>query len=95
MSKTASKPVAKINDTFPVTGSIWRQERDGKVYYSASFQRAYRSESGKWKHSDSFNHRDLLLLAKAADLAETEISKLRAADRQEQSPEEDAQPADE
>jgi hypothetical protein len=88
----ASKPVAKIG--FPVTASIWRKEKDGRASYSATFQRSYKDDKGKRKYSDTFYPDDLLALAKVADQAHTEISKLRAADRQAQSGDDEAEPAE-
>ena len=79
MSNT-SKPVAKIS-LFPVTAAIWQNEKDGKSYYSVTFQRSYKNEKGNWQNSESFGAADLLLLAKVADQAHSEIHKLRDTDR--------------
>jgi hypothetical protein len=79
MSNT--KPVAKIS-LFPVAAAIWHNEKDGRSFYSVSFQRSYKDEKGKWQNSDSFGLTDLLLLAKVADQAHSEIYKLRGADRE-------------
>jgi hypothetical protein len=46
-----------------------------------TFDRRYADKDGTWKRSTSFGFDELLLLAKVADLAHTEIMKLRAADR--------------
>jgi hypothetical protein len=43
-----------------------------------------RQGHGNWKRSDSFNAGDLLLLAKVADQAHSEIYKLRANEPQTQ-----------
>jgi len=85
----SKKPAARIN-MHPITGSIWRNEKDEGVFYSATFERSYKDEAGNWKYTNSFNSGDLLLLAKVADLVHTEISKLRANDRQAQQPEDQA-----
>jgi hypothetical protein len=78
-----AKPVSKVS-FYPVTAAIWRNEgKDGAVFYSATFERSYKGEDGKYKSSDSFNATDLLLLSKVADLAHTEIERLRQADRPE------------
>ncbi len=78
------KPVSKIT-LHPVTAAIWKnQNGDGKVFYSVTFERSYRDEAGNWKSSDNYSVGELLLLAKVADLAHTEIFKLRANDRQTQ-----------
>lgn len=82
MSKSA-KPAAKVT-MYPITAAIWRNETEGRAFYSATFERGYRDDAGNWKSTGTFNAGDLLLLAKVADLAHTEISKLRADDRQAQ-----------
>ena len=86
MSST-SKPAAKIT-LFPVSAAIWHNEKDGNSFYSVSFQRSYKDDKGNWQNSDSFGPSDLLLLAKVADQAHTEIHRLRSANR-------DAQQSDE
>ncbi len=89
MSDT-KKPAAKVN-LHPVSAAIWRnQNQKGDIFYSVTFERSYKDDAGKWQRSDSFNAVDLLLLAKAADQAHSEIYKLRASDRQAHEPEEDA-----
>ena len=76
MSDNNKKPAAKI-DLFPVSAAIWRNENEKGVFYSVTFDRKYKDEADKWQTSSTFNASDLLLLAKAADLAHTEILKLR------------------
>ena len=82
MSNT-SKPAAKIS-LFPVTAAIWQNEKDGRSFYSVSFQRSYKDEKGNWQNSESFGVSDLLLLAKVADQAHSEIYKLRGTERETQ-----------
>lgn len=77
----SKKPVSKVS-LYPVKAAIWRNDANGQPYYSATFERSYKDEAGNWKSSSSFSGNDLLLLAKAADLAHTEIEKLRAVERQ-------------
>lgn len=77
-----NKPVAKIG--FPVTASIWRNEKEGRAYYTTTFQFSYKDETGQWKHTNAFNVDELLPLAKIADLAHTEACKLRTAERRAQ-----------
>ena len=86
----SKKPAARVN-LHPVSASIWRNENTkGEAYYSVTLQRRYKDAEDKWKNSDSFNENELLLAAKVLDLAHTEISKLRASDRQAQQAEEQA-----
>lgn len=93
MSKT-SKPVTKIT-MFPVTAAVWENRSDGKSYYSVTFQRSYRDDKGNWQNSDSFGAADLLLLAKVADQAHSEILKLREANRAPQQSEDEVEPSEE
>lgn len=81
---SSKQPAARFN-LHPISAAIWRnQNAEGAVFYSVTIQRRYRDAQGNWKSSDSFNEGDLLLAGKALDLAHTEISKLRASDRQAQ-----------
>ena len=82
------QPAAKIN-LHPVSAAIWRNENQKGTLYSVTFERSYKDDDGKWHRSGSFNASDLLLLAKVADLAHSEIYKLRAGDRNQQ-PEDEA-----
>ena len=77
----SKKPAAKVT-LHPVSAAIWRnQNQKGDVFYSTTFSRNYRDDEGNWKSSDNFSANELLLLAKVADLAHTEIHKLRTSDR--------------
>jgi hypothetical protein len=81
------QPIAKLS-MFPITAAIWLNEKDGKSWYSTTIQRRYKDDSGTWRSTDSFSVGDLLLVAKIADQAHSEIAKLKAADRQEKQSEE-------
>ena len=83
------KPTAKIN-LHPVSAAIWRNQNPKGVFYSVTFERSFKDEAGKWQTSSTFNANDLLLLAKVADQAHSEIYKLRAADRHNDQSDEDA-----
>ena len=86
----SKKPVAKIT-MYPITAAIWRNETSkGETFYNVSFERSYKDDKGKWQSSDTFSAGDLLLLAKVADLAHSEIHKLRADDRAAQQSEDNA-----
>lgn len=83
------KPAAKIN-LHPVSAAIWRNQNPKGVFYSVTFERLFKDEAGKWQTSSTFNANDLLLLAKVADQAHSEIFKLRASDRHTDQSDEDA-----
>jgi hypothetical protein len=74
------KPAAKVS-IFPVHAIIWRNGSDEKPFYSVNFERSYKDKSGQWKRTASFNPHDLLTLAKVADMAHTDIERLRRADK--------------
>ncbi len=67
-----NRPAGKIN-LYPVSAAIWRKETDKGVFYSVTFEKTYKDSSGKWQSTSSFSESDLLLVAKAANLAHDEI----------------------
>jgi len=78
----SKKPIARVA-LHPVNAAIWKNHGNlGDAFYSVTFERRYRDDSGKWQSSTSFNSNELLVLAKVADLAHSEIFRLRANDRQ-------------
>ena len=85
----SKKPAAKVT-LHPVSAAIWRNQNPNGVFYSVSFERSYKDEAGKWQSSATFGVSDLLLLAKVADQAHSEIYKLRKNDRNAQQPEDEA-----
>lgn len=69
MTNSTNKP-EKVIRIGSVSASIWKRvSKDDLVFYTAQFQRSYRSD-GKTLYTDSFNHDDLLNLAKLARRAE-------------------------
>ena len=83
------KPAARVN-LHPVSAAIWRNQNQKGVFYSVSFERSYKDDAGNWQTSSTFGANDLLLLAKAADLAHSEIFKLRESDRTSEQSEDEA-----
>ena len=79
MNDTSKKqPVSKVS-IYPVNAAIWlNTAQDGTVFYSVTLDRSYKGKDGKYTSTDSFNSGDLLTLAKVADMAHTEVLKLRA-----------------
>jgi hypothetical protein len=43
-----------------VSGTIWRNENDGKPFYTVQLARNYKDAEGNWKAGDNLNHDDLL-----------------------------------
>jgi len=81
-------PVAKLRIGLQ-TASIWQNATDGKTFYTVTFDRRYRDEKGNWHSTTGYGLRDLLVLAKLADLAHTKIIEETAPDAG------DDEPADE
>lgn len=57
-----------------VTATIWRNENDGKPFYTVQVARAYKDGDGVWKAGDTFNHDDILNAVKVLERAENWIS---------------------
>lgn len=66
-----SHPIKKIRVGL-VTVSIWENLHQKGAFYNATFDRAYK-DGDTWKSTQTFGADDLLALAKAADLAHTDI----------------------
>jgi hypothetical protein len=81
MSETKNQPILRV-DCYPIVAAIWRNENaEGEAFYSATFERKYKDKEGKHRSSGNFSASDLLLLAKAADLAHTQMLGFRESDR--------------
>src|SRR5438105_5177378 len=81
MSDT-KEPVSKVQ-LYPVSAAISRNDNGkGEAFYNVTFERSYKDDAGKWQSTASFSLNDLLLLAKVADRAHSEVYNLRASDRQ-------------
>ena len=75
------QPLQRVT-IFPVEAAIWRNRtKDGKAYYAVTFDRMYRDPTGQWKRTSRFTAEDLLVLAKIADIAHSQITEFRTADR--------------
>jgi hypothetical protein len=81
MSDKKSPPVAKVS-VGTISAAIWRNESQGRTFYSTTFESRYKDDQGNWQTSDSYNQMDLLALAKCADLAFNEIAALRKQDKE-------------
>ena len=65
-----------------LSASIWPNTTgEGRTFYSVTFERTYRGDGNERKTSSSFNHDDLLNLAKLAERAEAYIATKLAEDR--------------
>jgi hypothetical protein len=75
-----NKPVRTLR-MGALKASIWANESDNRKFYNVTFSRSWRDEKKEWHESDSYGADDLLPLAKLADLAHTQIFKLREEDK--------------
>lgn len=83
MSKISAQPQEAANNA-PVdkirvgliTASIWERSAPQGRFYSVSFERRYKDAAGQYQTTHSYDTRDLLTLAKVADLAHTRIIEL-------------------
>lgn len=77
-----STPASKINAHWPITATIWRNENnEGKAWYSVAIERRYKDSAGNFKTTNTFSGEELLVVAKVADLAHTDVARLKAVDR--------------
>jgi len=75
-TQETNRPIDKVR-IGNVTASIWRNASEKGDFYTTTFERSYKDESGAMKNSQSFPRGDLLELAKAADKAHDKILELQ------------------
>lgn len=69
----SNSPVKKFRIGL-VTATVWKNENDGKPFYTVQLQRQYKDAEGNWKGTDYFNHDDLLNCARVMTRAEAWIA---------------------
>lgn len=72
---TKTKPVHTVKLGL-IEAAIWQNETNGRPRHNVTVRRSYaKEENGKlnWSSTESFGRDDLLILAKAVDLAHTWI----------------------
>ena len=55
----SNAPAKKIRIGF-VTATVWKNENDGKSFYTVVLSRSYKDNDGNWQNGDSLNQDDLL-----------------------------------
>ena len=64
-----------------VKAAIWENKNNGeRARYNVTFSKRYRDAEGQWKTTHSFGRNDLLVLAKVADQAHSQIVELEQAE---------------
>ena len=76
-TEAGKPPIAKLRLRL-IYANIWQRTTDEDAFYSVSFERRYKDAKGNWQTTHSYNSDDLLVLAKLADQAHTEIATIRA-----------------
>jgi len=76
-SEAPKPPISKLRIGL-INANVWQRTTGEDTFYSVSFERRYRDSDGNWQSTHSYNVDDLLILAKLADKAHTEITNLRA-----------------
>jgi hypothetical protein len=76
--ESKTKPAAEVRYG-NIRAAIWRNEgkKNGGAYFTVSIERSYRDDEGEFRTSHSFGRDDLLLLAKVADAAHSQIFELQ------------------
>ena len=76
-SEAPKAPISKLRIGL-INANIWQRTTGEDTFYSVSFERRYRDGEGHWKSTHSYDADHLLILAKLADQAHTEILNLRS-----------------
>jgi len=80
-SKKKSKkntPVSEVR-IGSIVASIWENKTRDGVMHNVTFGRLYK-EGEEWKKAEAFGQKDLMLLARVADRANSQIDQLRKAE---------------
>ena len=73
------KPVHQVRFG-AVKAAVWRNDTENGVRFNTTFARIYK-DGDNWRSTESFGRDDLLLVAKAADLAHSWIHEQSRTDR--------------
>ena len=74
-----NKPVDEVR-LGRIKAAIWENDTEAGAMHNVTLERTYR-DGETWKSSQSFGRDDLLVVAKALDIAHTKIYQLQAAKR--------------
>ena len=68
MTKKKKQPVATVR-LGNIKAAVWENESNGSFWYNVSFSVLYKNKDDEWCSSNYFKARDLLRMAKVAELA--------------------------
>lgn len=78
---TTNKPIDHIR-LGTIQAAIWKNATDDdRPYYSISFEKRYTDRDGNWQSATSFLRDELLVLAKAAEMAFARVHELQSEER--------------
>jgi len=76
-TKDNNQPIKQIRSINGISASIWKRvTKEGEVYYTASIDRSYKDQDGKWHRTSNFRHDELPIVRKLAAKAEAFIDDL-------------------
>ncbi len=70
INQSNNKPVHTIRDG-ALKASIWRNGKEGSLFYSVTISRTYKREDGSYADANSFTGTDLLKITQLASRAYT------------------------
>lgn len=73
MTNATNKPIEKLK-LGAINAAIWKTDTENGPVFNVTFDRVYRNGEGNFGNTNSFRSRDLLVLAKLADLAHTAVT---------------------
>lgn len=82
--RSGNRPVDKVR-IGDISATIWEQQG----FYNATLERNYQDRQGEWKSTHSFGPKDLVVVAKVADMAADRMTQLRAAQERTQEEEQE------
>jgi hypothetical protein len=75
-------PIKKLRDGLLVV-TIWKQEKDGKTWYTVEIHRSYKpDENSDWKETNSYSVSEALRMASLLQQAHIEIVALTNKDKE-------------
>jgi hypothetical protein len=74
MSQSTSEPEFKASIGL-VNVTVWKKLHNDRAFYSTDITRSYKDKNGEWANGTSFNHEDLLNVARLAERAEQFIAR--------------------
>ncbi|MCA9274265.1 MAG: hypothetical protein KDA31_14615 [Phycisphaerales bacterium] len=80
MTTNQNTPILSLTDG-RIKAAIWKNQSEKGAFYSVTFTRSYRDDTGDWHDTESFSGTELLILGRLSVRAYDAIAKLRSEDR--------------